>query len=136
MTSVRAILTRGMVQAVAAPAVVTGLVGWIAGAQYGHALVTLGLAVYIPTFFTRLTSFRRSWGALELAEAAFSMRVYTGNSEPAAAQFAAEATALAREHAASISRAALAEAADLLDRAEFADEARELEELSDRKESS
>lgn len=72
----------------------------------------------------------------ELAEAAFSMRVYPRNSEPAAAQFTTEATALAREHASSISRAALAEAADLLDRAEFADEARELEELSDRKASS
>ena len=72
----------------------------------------------------------------ELAEAAFSMRVYPRNSVPAAAQFTTEATALAREHASSISRAALAEAADLLDRAEFADEARELEELSDRKASS
>jgi tetratricopeptide (TPR) repeat protein len=69
MTSAREVVIRGVVQLVAALAIVAGLIGWIAGRRYGHELVTLGLLVYLATFFTRRTSFKRSWGTLELMRA-------------------------------------------------------------------
>jgi tetratricopeptide (TPR) repeat protein len=111
-----------------------------------HGFASLGEAAEALAVFRTGLTVRRELAATapehhghlltELAQAAFSTRVYTGNTEPAAAVFAAEATTCAREHAASISRSALAEAAELLDRADFDDEARELEEISARTASS
>ncbi|MET9272456.1 tetratricopeptide repeat protein [Kribbella sp. NPDC003557] len=69
MTSVRGILIRGAMQAVAVLAVLAGAITWLAGWRYGHGLVTLGLLLYVATFFTRQMSFSRSWGVLAMRQA-------------------------------------------------------------------
>ncbi|NIK60168.1 tetratricopeptide repeat protein [Kribbella shirazensis] len=59
MTSLREMYIRGGVQMAATAAVVAGGIGWLAGWRYGHALITLGLALYVCTLFPRRAG--RSW---------------------------------------------------------------------------
>ncbi|TCC29357.1 tetratricopeptide repeat protein [Kribbella sindirgiensis] len=59
MTGERAVYVRGAIQSVATVAVVGGVIGWIAGWQYGHALVTAGLAGFLATLLRG--QMRRSW---------------------------------------------------------------------------
>lgn len=53
MRSLRELYIRGGIQFVMAIAVIVGGVGWIIGWQYGHGLVTLGLAGYLCSAVTR-----------------------------------------------------------------------------------
>lgn len=55
----RELYVRGAVQGVGVVAVAAGAIGWIAGWRYGHALVTLGLVVYIASYFPRRV--RTAW---------------------------------------------------------------------------
>jgi tetratricopeptide (TPR) repeat protein len=56
--SVRELYARGSVQMVAAIAIVTGVIGWIAGWRYGQGLITLAVIVYAITL---VPNPRRSW---------------------------------------------------------------------------
>ena len=63
--SLRGMYLRGAVQIVGLIAVVAGVIGWVTGWRYGHSLVTIGLAVYLASLFTRGVSLQRTLGTFE-----------------------------------------------------------------------
>ncbi|WP_165949372.1 tetratricopeptide repeat protein [Kribbella turkmenica] len=67
MVNVRLVIVRGVLQLLGLAGTVVGGITWITGWRHGHGLITLGLIVYVVSFFTRNVSFRRSEGDLELS---------------------------------------------------------------------